>query len=246
MDDVSDFIVSVVRGGSLPERDEESTDNLHVVFMPPGTNPPPNLGGEHSYGLFTDYDFPFDFDLFDRTHTAFVMFASRAAISSIFSHELVEALSEPEGDAVQVDPRNSSSWNEIADICFSTGIVNGVTVQAYWSQADKACIIPIEQQLEMEITCIHKSPRNDPYHPIQKVGGINRTTNKPFLMTQQECIRSIDRGNHFFVKNPQGGTVDVHVYIHFPPWSPKGMRYIATVPDNTKADNLLSLPECHS
>jgi hypothetical protein len=56
----------------------------------------------------------------------------------------------------------------------------------------------------MEITCIHKNPRNDPYHPIKEVGGINRTTNKPFLMSQPDCISSIDRGNHFFVSNPEG------------------------------------------
>jgi hypothetical protein len=54
MNDVNDLIVSAIGGGSLPEPDEESTDNLHVVFMPPGTNPPANLGGEHSYGEFTD------------------------------------------------------------------------------------------------------------------------------------------------------------------------------------------------
>src|SRR5207302_7942397 len=103
--------------------------------------PPPNLGGEHTYGEFTDYDFPFDFDLFDRTHTAFIMFGSRATISSIFSHELVEAITDPEGDAIQVNPRNSSSWNEIADICSSTASLNGVTVQSYWSHQDQACII---------------------------------------------------------------------------------------------------------
>jgi len=244
MSDVNDRIISAINAESLPEPDEESTDNFHVIFMPPGTNPPPNVGGEHSYGSYSDYDFPFDFDIGDKAHTAFIMFSSRANVSSIFSHELVEALTDPEGDGVQVDPRNSSSWNEIADICFSTGIVNGVTVQSYWSQQDKACIIPVEEKLEMEITCIHKNPRNDEFHPISQVGGFNHTENKSFLMSQQDCIRSIDRGNHFFVQNPNGGVAEVRVFIHFLPWSRSGKRYIATVADNTKIDNLLSLPEC--
>ena len=244
MSDVNDRIISAIRAESLDEPDEEPTNELHVVFMPPGSNPPPNLGGEHTYAEFWDYDFPTDFDLGDRAHTAFVMFTSRASISSIFSHELVEALSDPEGDAIQVDPRNSSSWNEIADICFSTGTINGVTVQSYWSQQDKACVIPVDKKLEMEITCIHKMPRNDSFHPIAKVGGINRTENKPFQMTQKEVIQSIDRGNHFFVTNPAGGTIDVKVFVHFAPWDLAGRRYIATVADNTKRDNLLSLPEC--
>ena len=172
------------------------------------------------------------------------MFTSRASISSIFSHELVEALTDPEGDGIQVNPRNGSAWNEVADVCFSTGILNGVTVQSYWSQQDRACIIPVEEKLEMEITCIHKSPR-DEYHPIQNVGGINRTENKPFFMTQKECIASIDRGNHFFVTNPFGGSTDVRVLLHYHPWDFSYVRYIATDADTTKLDNLLSLPECN-
>jgi hypothetical protein len=54
----------------------------------------------------------------------------------------------------------------------------------------------------------------------------------------------IDRGNQFFVIGPDGSRADVRVYLHFPPWNQRGIRYIATVPDNTRADNLLSLPEC--
>ena len=62
-------------------------------------------------------------------------------------------------------------------------------------------------------------------------------------MTQLQCIQSIDRGNHFFVVDANGDQADVRVHIHFPPWSLQGTRYIATNPDNTRADNLLYLPE---
>jgi len=41
-----------------------------------------------------------------------------------------------------------------------------------------------------------------------------------------------------------GSRADVRVHIHFPPWSLQGTRYISTNPDNTRADNLLFLPEC--
>ena len=43
MGDVNDRIVSAIHAGSLPEPDEESQDNLHVIFMPPGTILPPML-----------------------------------------------------------------------------------------------------------------------------------------------------------------------------------------------------------
>ncbi|GLH72695.1 hypothetical protein GETHLI_11970 [Geothrix limicola] len=242
--DVQDLITSAIAGGALPEPDEETNDVIHCVFMPPGTNAPPNLGGLHTYANWSEVSiFPFDIDINDRSHLAWVAFGSRAFISSVFSHEVVEALSDPEGNGIQVNPTNSSNWNEIGDVCQSTGIVNGVTVQSYWSQSDKACVIPVNIPLTMQITFIHKNPRNDMFHPIRNVGGMNLTQNIPFRMTQQECIASIDRGNKFFVVGADGTRADVRVFIHFPPWHRQGIRYIATVEDNSKADNLLSLPE---
>jgi len=241
---VGNLITTAIEGGALPEPDEENTDFLHCVFMPPGTIPPPNLGGLHTFASYSDYDFPFDIDINDRSHMAWVAFGNRAFISSVFSHELVEALSDPEGNGIQVNPTNPSNWNEIGDVCATRGLVNGVTVQSYWSQSDRACVIPANLQLSMQITCIHKNPRNDPAHPIRTVGGINLTQNIPFRMTQAQCIQSIDRGNQFFVIGADGSRADVRVLIHFPPWGLQGIRYIATVADNSRADNLLSLPEC--
>jgi hypothetical protein len=241
---VGSLITSAIEGGALPEPDEENTDVLHCVFMPPGTNAPPNLGGLHTYASYSDYDFPFDFDINDRSHMAWVAFGSRAFISAVFSHELVETLSDPEGDGIQVNPTNPNNWNEIGDVCVTTGLVNGVTVQSYWSQSDRACVIPANVPLSMQITCIHKNPRNDPNHPIRSVGGINQTQSIPFRMTQAQCIESIDRGNHFFVVGADGSRADVRVFIHFPPWGLQGIRYIATIADDSRADNLLSLPEC--
>ena len=242
--DVATLITNSIEGGALPEPDEETSDVLHVVFMPPGTTAPPNLGGLHTYANYSDFDFPFDIDINDRSHFAWVAFGSRANISSVFSHELVESLTDPEGDGIQVNPTNSSNWNEIGDVCSTRGTVNGVTVQSYWSQSDQACVIPAEIPLDMQITCIHKAPRNDPFHPIREVAGVNHTQDISFRMTQADCIRSIDRGNHFFVIGADGTRAEVRVFIHFPPWSLQGTRYIATVADKSHADNLLSLPEC--
>lgn len=242
--DVANLITNAIEGGALPEPDEETRDVLHCVFLPPGTNPPPNVGGLHTYASYSDFDFPFDIDINDRSHMAWVGFGSRAFISSVFSHELVEALTDPEGNGIQVNPTNPNNWNEIGDVCSTTGLVNGVTVQSYWSQVDKACVIPANLVLSMQITCIHKNPRTDPAHPIRMVGGTNLTQNIPFRMTQLECIQSIDRGNRFFVVGADGSQAEVKVFIHFPPWGLQGIRYIATVADRSRADNLLSLPEC--
>jgi hypothetical protein len=62
-----------------------------------------------------------------------------------FSHELVEACTDPDGNGIQINPRSSSNWNEIGDICESEiGIVNGVQVQKYWSKSALACVVPTQ------------------------------------------------------------------------------------------------------
>ncbi len=58
MSTVNSFILSVINGGGVPQPDT-LVDNLYFAIMPPGTNPPPNLGGEHSVTSITDYEFPF-------------------------------------------------------------------------------------------------------------------------------------------------------------------------------------------
>jgi hypothetical protein len=212
---------------------------LQCVFMPPGTAPSPaNLGGEHSY---------IGRSIFERnSYYAWVRFGSRSAISQVFSHELVEACTDPEGDAIQVNPTNPNSWNEVGDICRSVGLVNGVSVQSYWSQRDQACVIPMDIPVSKQITCILKAGRrDDPDRGIEIVGGVTVETGRRFRLSRLECIREIDRGNRFFVVGADGSQADVKVFMRFSPdGHPLGRRYIATVRDESKDDNLLSLPDC--
>ena len=58
-------------------------------------------------------------------------------------HELVEVVTDPEGSGITGSPCSASGWCEIGDVCeTSTGIVNGIAVQAYWSEQAKACVVP--------------------------------------------------------------------------------------------------------
>lgn len=93
-------------------------------------------------------------------------------------------------------------------------------------------------KMSFQITCVSKSQGK-----IVKVGGINRTKNIPFQMTQSECISSIGRGNEFFVVGSDGSQAAVHVVIG---QAPKGgsFSYIETDRDDSRADNLRSLPMC--
>ena len=57
---------------------------------------------------------------------------------------MVESCTDPEGTAILgvAGTCSQSGWCEIGDVCSSTGVVDGVKVQSYWSQKDKACIVP--------------------------------------------------------------------------------------------------------
>jgi hypothetical protein len=245
---IANFIVGLIDDGIIEEPDEEPFPVLNCVFLPPGSAyvPPsggPFLNGLHTYAIWNDTDL-FDLDTDQRSRFAWVGNASRALMSLTFSHELVEALTDPEGNGIQVNPTNPTNWNEICDVCATPGIVNGVTVQSYWSQQDQACVIPTNIPVTRQITCIRKRFRRDAFHPLEFVGGSDLRTGLPFQMSQKDCIKEIDGGNPFFVVGADGSRASVGAFIHFPPGHPEGTRYIATVPDASKADNLLSLPEC--
>src|SRR5262249_49894857 len=71
-------------------------------------------------------------------------------ITEVFSHEDAEAVTDPDGRADQIDPRNQKdakgniSWNEISDgeAQNYTFRVNNYLLQAYYSQRDAAYVVP--------------------------------------------------------------------------------------------------------
>jgi hypothetical protein len=228
-----------------------SNSAVYMVLMPPGIKPgDKSVAGEHSYVYETLGE--------QDAYIAWVEFDTRDNISQTFSHELVEMLTDPAGHSLQVDPRNSSSWNEICDICSSTARVSGVSVSAYWSAQDKACIVPIDVPVKnRQITCITKGvpltndPKDvlaahlDPHLAIGTVGGISIETGQTFSRTQKEVIKDIQQGIKYFVIGADGVRTQVIVRIVFPPWDgAAGVICIATTPDHSVADNLLSLPQC--
>jgi hypothetical protein len=91
-----------------------------------------------------------------------------------------------------------------------------------------------------QITCITKPDRQSPVEHITHVGGYG---SKPWTLTVEEVIRRIESTGpdheDFFV---HVGQYQADVFVV---WPGQGRRkYIKTVRDSTKLDNLLSLPEC--
>jgi hypothetical protein len=145
--DVQSFVSGLIDNETLPEPDED-WDLFVCVFMPTYVNyGPGGVSGAHSSVVWSDYDL-FDVDN-DRSRLAWIGNPGGPgaidAITTTFSHELVEACTDPDttaDPAWRQTPCTNPSQCEIGDVCSSVARVFGVQVQAYWSQSDGACVIP--------------------------------------------------------------------------------------------------------
>jgi hypothetical protein len=135
--DVSDFLDAQLDARVVPAPDPDN-QTLYIVVIPVGVSAgedSSDFGGEHHY--YTRHG--------QRIHFAWTADSGRlAAATWVLSHELVESLTDPEGSAILgvAGTCKQDGWCEIADICPGTAVVNGVTVDPYWSQRAGACIAP--------------------------------------------------------------------------------------------------------
>jgi Protein of unknown function (DUF3892) len=85
---------------------------------------------------------------------------------------------------------------------------------------------------DVEVTCINKQPRQDPFDGITHLGG------PAWKWTRQEVIDSINRGDNTFYTFVSSKRANVAVVN-----GPTG-QYLRTHADGQWNDNLLALPEC--
>src|SRR5262249_3421984 len=134
----------------FPDVDDPGGRILYMVMMPPGAipqaegNPPGVPCGAHSDPLHHDL---LVFDP-ERAWVGWVYFSPGGLndITTVFTHELTEAISDPmvnDGQAWVMN-RTINGGDEIGDACSNTSdLVDGLAVQAYWSQRHRACVIPV-------------------------------------------------------------------------------------------------------
>lgn len=91
--------------------------------------------------------------------------------------------------------------------------------------------------MRMQIDCINKEPRLDPYHRIQYVGGPSPDGTR-WKKSSSAAIAEIESGRSSFYVSQSGGTVDVVVATRL------DHKYLKTKADGETPDNLLSLKEC--
>ena len=148
--DVEEFVLSLLAANVIPGPDQQE-DSLYMVIMPPGTVDQDMNGfvsGQHSYTTYHAQNASLQMSAKDNLFYGWVLgYPTLDDVTRLFSHELVEACTDPVSDTGVVgDPGSCSSafsLCEIADVCEGTsGPINGVNVQGYWSEIDGQCILP--------------------------------------------------------------------------------------------------------
>lgn len=218
-------------------------DRFYAVIVPPGIrNSIHQYAGEH--GSF-DYNST-------KAYYAWIgnsgSLTGHDCVTKVFSHELVEAMSDPDVDntrakGILVNGKKSDGTavnnDEIGDTCndqFATVDSNGVscTLQSYWSKEDNACVLPVNppKNSSLDIVAVRKiHSRSLGLDYIDKVKA--QASGFTYWLHRSEVVNLIlSNNNRFFVNGDDGTRSEVMVESH----------YIKTRPDWSKRDNLLSLP----
>lgn len=143
--DVQDFLLANIKdfnaAGPVTESPTTTPDIFYFVVTQPGSSDPTErLGGFHSYLTDNTTNYHYGWTI----NTGATAAARLDTVTEVFTHELIEAVTDPEGTAVQVKPRNASNWNEVADgpaqrYAYRVG---GYLEQSYLSVRDNAYVVP--------------------------------------------------------------------------------------------------------
>jgi len=111
-------------------------NNVYLVMMPPGTTPPSGVCGSHSTEFFGGLN---------GLVVGWSAFGDLGSMIEDATHEIVESITDPDGGGWQMSRSFAASgWSEIGDACNGVAdFIDDVLVQSYWSNTDRACIIPV-------------------------------------------------------------------------------------------------------
>jgi hypothetical protein len=137
--DVQAMLVANLNTGFLPNPALDP-QFLYYVVTQPGANAAEGYGGYHSFGLYNGV--PIHYGIGSIPSTLLNDPARLDFSTVIFSHELVEAVTDPEINGITVFPGGGA--NELCDnnAQLYTYRLNGYLVQSYWSQFDRAFVVP--------------------------------------------------------------------------------------------------------
>lgn len=149
---IVDLIRDLIDDNNIQDN-QDSPKPLYMVFMPDGfTLEDPNVLGAHA----THYELANTFE--GWVWAGWTIPDTVDATTEVLSHELVETLTDPEGDGWRWCP-TKGPITEIADGLwvpgsggFQAAYVNDVRVQSYWSNRHNASVIPINADYEARLS----------------------------------------------------------------------------------------------
>lgn len=162
-----DLIDDLIDDDVFPDPDD-GPRFAFLVLMPPGflIRDASPANGAHYFDY--DQDGPFDRDNYWAGWVRYFDPATEDVENTMrtLSHELVELLTDPEGDGWHTERGGGS--NEVSDagqspgVGYQTAIVGGARVQSYWSQARGRTVIPVDQGYSARLTAVtHETARRD-------------------------------------------------------------------------------------
>jgi hypothetical protein len=130
-----------IAGGAVPEP-STAVDRIYCVVMPTGhSSSDTPFVGQHQMASRNGVDVVWAWVTNDGTLTG------GNSAPKIFTHEVAEACTNP--DVSSGFTVTSDQGDEIGDVCNNTfSVVNGVAEEAYWSDIDKSCVLPIQPDLK--------------------------------------------------------------------------------------------------
>lgn len=148
--DVASMVWDLIDGQNVfPEPDEPGGRNIYMVFAPSGTAFTTNPGAHTSD---TSSDVPgLDPDNIWIGWVNYGTINSKTtlldSLMTVFTHELVEIISDPEPPSGWVFPSLPANKNEIGDACFPIfGVEGSFEVSSYYSKRLNACVVPGSDQ----------------------------------------------------------------------------------------------------
>ena len=96
--------------------------------------------------------------------------------------------------------------------------------------------------MSVKITCIKKDNGNheNPYVAIKSMNWLNEADQKTGTSTREDMYSFVKDGGEAYVKDADGNKAKLVAKI-----TDKSTKYVKTVADDVKSDNLLKLKECN-
>jgi Protein of unknown function (DUF3892) len=226
-DNILDLAGRLIDQGVVPEPDQDLVPAVYAIFLPAHVqgNPLTHPVARGAHGFVSNIDW----DDFNYAYVPVMWIGNEGTcngITQVFSHELVETLTDPEGDSWLIEPRDRNPPQEIADVCKT--VQSGL--QSYWSNEDQACIVPVRAYTTYAVQWIWRPRR------IEWLGGVDEDQ-VAWQLPRQAVMDRIRAGDRFLVNGPGKSAFVSILYLD------ATHPYLATVPDGSPDDNLLALPQ---